>query len=80
MASITMHWLGKSWQENSITFDMPKGNTYIYVVDDEHALPLDLWISSYSFDSKGFVTQLVDVDSSGKLTATDADKKLYLFR
>ena len=65
---------GESWQGNSITFDMPKGNTYIYVVDDEHALPLDLWVSSYSFDSKGFVTQLVDVDSSGKLTATDADK------
>ncbi|MFQ9157279.1 MAG: hypothetical protein ACLR5B_06515 [Blautia sp.] len=66
---------GKSWQGNSITFDMPKGNTYIYVVDDAHALPLDLWVSSYSFDSNGFVTQLVDVDSSGKLTATDADKR-----
>lgn len=66
---------GKSWQGNSITFNMPKGNTYIYVVDDEHALPLDLWVSSYSFDSKGFVTQLVDVDSSGKLTDTDADKR-----
>lgn len=65
---------GKSWQGNSITFDMPKGNTYIYVVDDAHALPLDLWVSSYSFDSNGFVTQLVDVDSSGKLTPTDADK------
>ena len=65
---------GKSWQGNSITFDMPKGNTYIYVVDDAHALPLDLWVSSYSFDSKGFVTQLVDVDSSGKLTDTDGDK------
>ena len=65
---------GKSWQGNSITFDMPKGNTYIYVVDDAHALPLDLWVSSYSFDSNGFVTQLVDVDSSGTLTATDADK------
>ena len=66
---------GKSWQGNSISFDMPKGNTYIYVVDDAHALPLDLWVSSYSFDSNGFVTQLVDVDSSGKLTATDADKR-----
>lgn len=65
---------GKSWQGDSITFDMPKGNTYIYVVDDEHALPLDLWVSSYSFDSKGFVTQLVDVDSFGKLTDTDGDK------
>ncbi len=65
---------GENWNGNSITFDMPKGNTYIYVVDDAHALPLDLWICGYSFDSNGFVTQLADTDNAGKLVGADEDK------
>ena len=64
---------GKSWTGNSITFPMPKADTYIYVIDDDHALPLDFSVSSLSFTKDGFITEFAPSDESGTFTAENPE-------
>ena len=59
-----------AWKGKSITFTMPKGNCYIYTVDDDHALPLDLATNSLSFTSDGFVMGWVQRGTNGQLQTT----------
>ena len=60
---------GCEWQDNAITFSMPNADCQIYVVDDEHALPLDLSASSLSFTKAGFITEFASANEDGTLQA-----------
>lgn len=64
---------GAEWEDNSITFSMPRGNCYIYVVDDDHQLPLDLKSSGLTFTNDGFITEFADTDSDGNLSAKSSE-------
>lgn len=61
------------WEGNSITFSMPNGNSYIYVVDDEHQLPLDLYANGLSFTADGFMTEYASADANGSLNAENKE-------
>ena len=65
-----------SWNDNNqISFKMPKGNCFIYIVDDNHALPLDLWVSGFTFTKDGFITEFTDTrDSNGNFEVSNSDR------
>lgn len=64
---------GKSWDNGKITFSMPNGDCFIYVVDENYALPLDLKVSGLSFTKDGFMTEFASVASDGMLTAKNEE-------